>query len=76
MRPTVLVREALAVTCVLAAGILPLRAQSLADVAREEAARRQAIKRPAKVYTNKDLVSVPPPSAPAFGNCGVPIARS
>jgi hypothetical protein len=43
----------------LASGAAPLRAQSLADVARQEEARRKEIKQPAKVYTNKDLVSVP-----------------
>src|SRR5262249_3588870 len=42
-----------------------LRAQSLADVAREEEARRKAIRSPSKVYTNKDLVPVPPPSVPS-----------
>jgi hypothetical protein len=43
----------------LASGVVPLRAQSLADVARQEEARRKEIRQPAKVYTNKDLVSVP-----------------
>ncbi len=43
----------------------PVRAQSLADVARAEEARRKQIKQPAKVYTNKDLVSVRPPTASA-----------
>jgi hypothetical protein len=42
----------------------PVRAQTLGDVAREEEARRKELKQPAKVYTNKDLASVPPPSAP------------
>src|ERR1700722_2972623 len=46
----------------LASGAAPLRAQSLADVARQEEARRKEIRQPAKVYTNKDLVSVPSPS--------------
>jgi hypothetical protein len=46
----------------LATGAAPLPAQSLADVARQEEARRKAIRQPAKVYTNKDLVSVPSPS--------------
>jgi hypothetical protein len=46
----------------LAAGAAPLPAQSLADVARQEEARRKEIRQPAKVYTNKDLVSVPSPS--------------
>ena len=35
-------------------------AQSLADVARKEAERRQAIKDPVKTYSNNDLVPVPP----------------
>ena len=41
-----------------------LRAQSLADVARKEEERRKAIPQPAKVYTNKDLSSVPAPPPP------------
>ena len=44
---------------------LTLGAQSLADVARQEEARRKEIRQPAKVYTNKDLANVPPPTAPA-----------
>jgi hypothetical protein len=55
----------------LAGASAPLFAQSLGDIARTEEARRQAVKDPAKVYTNKDLgsvapapsVSVPPPDA-------------
>ena len=43
----------------------PVLAQSLAEVARQEEARRKEIKQPAKVYTNKDLTSVPPPSPSA-----------
>lgn len=35
-------------------------AQSLADVARKEAERRQAIKEPSRTYTNADLASLPP----------------
>ena len=49
----------------LASGVVSLRAQSLADVARQEEARRKEIRRPAKIYTNKDLVSVPSTSAQA-----------
>jgi hypothetical protein len=45
-------------------GLKIARAQSLAEVARQEEARRKEIKRPARVYTNKDLASVPPPAAP------------
>lgn len=37
----------------------PLAAQSLAEVARQEEARRKAINQPSKVLTNKDLGSVP-----------------
>ncbi len=39
--------------------------QSLADVARKEADRRKAVRDGGKVYTNKDLPSVPPPATPA-----------
>jgi hypothetical protein len=38
---------------------LPVSAQSLADIARQEAARRKAIKAPAKVITNADLSGTP-----------------
>jgi len=49
----------------LATIIAPLRAQSLADLSRQEEERRKTINRPAKVYTNKDLGQVPPaPSVP------------
>jgi hypothetical protein len=54
---------------VLSLGVFaPLAAQSLADVARQEEARRKAIKKPAKVLTNQDLGAAgaaPPPSTPA-----------
>jgi hypothetical protein len=42
-----------------------VRAQSLGDVARKEEERRKAVGAAGKVYTNKDLPSVPPPAAPA-----------
>jgi hypothetical protein len=61
----------LALTCLLVlSGVPRLAAQSLADVARKEEGRRQAIKQPSKVFTNKDLGSVPatdsapPPKTP------------
>lgn len=38
---------------------------SLAELARQEQARRAAIKQPAKVYTADDLKGMPPPSTPA-----------
>jgi hypothetical protein len=43
---------------------VPLAAQSLGDVARKEEERRKAVAQPGKVYTNKDLGPVPPPSSP------------
>jgi hypothetical protein len=57
--------SAVVIGLVLAGGLLPLRAQSLGDVAKKEEERRQAIKQPAKVYTNKDLAEVPPATAPS-----------
>jgi hypothetical protein len=50
----------------VAGAALPARAQnqSLADVARKEEQRRQQVKEPAKVITNKDLGDVPPAVAP------------
>jgi hypothetical protein len=42
----------------------PLRAQSLGDVAKKEEERRKAVASAGKVYTNKDLPSVPPASTP------------
>jgi hypothetical protein len=49
-----------------------LCAQSLADLAKKEEARRQAIKEPAKSYTNKDLVSVPPATATPASDAAKP----
>lgn len=49
---------------ILAGGVTSVLAQSLADVARQEEARRREIKEPAKVYTNKDLGNVPPAPTP------------
>jgi hypothetical protein len=64
MRLTLFVAATIAVSGWLAAIGGSLRAQSLADVARAEQARRKQIQHPARVYTNKDLVSVPQPAAP------------
>jgi hypothetical protein len=47
-----------AIVSVLAGGVTVL-AQSLGDVGRDEEARRKEVKHPSKVYTNKDLGSVP-----------------
>jgi uncharacterized protein with gpF-like domain len=47
----------------------PLRAQTLADIAKKEEERRKALPTSAKVYTNKDLTALPagamPPPSPA-----------
>jgi hypothetical protein len=53
---------ALVFTSLLTGAAAPAFAQSLADVARKEAERRKTITGPAKVYTEKDLKAVPPPS--------------
>lgn len=44
-------------------GAVPARAQSLAEVAQQEAARRRAFGSSGKTYTNSDLRPVQPPSA-------------
>jgi hypothetical protein len=61
--------------CVVAAlaflalsGAYPVRAQGLGDVARKEEERRKDIKAPAKVYTNKDLGSVPDAPSGTFSS--------
>src|SRR4051794_23856189 len=64
MRVTSLPWAAVAAASLLISGVAPLAGQSLADIARAEETRRKEIKHPAKVYTNKDLVSVPPPAVP------------
>jgi len=48
-----------------AALLAPVRAQSLADVAREEGERRKAVPQSGKVYTNKDLHPAPSAALPA-----------
>lgn len=48
---------------VFLAGTVELaRGQSLGEVAKKEEERRKAVKEPSKVYTNKDLTAVPPPT--------------
>ena len=56
----VLIAATAVIASVLAAG-----AQSLADVARKEAARRQDVKAPVKVFTNDNIKVVPPAAPPA-----------
>jgi hypothetical protein len=64
---------------VLLATAMPVAAQSLADVARAEEARRKAVKGQAKIYTNDTLRGAdggaappPPASAPALSTPSVP----
>jgi len=52
------------VCCAMLAFAMSSAAQSLADVARKEEARRKSVPEPAKVYTNKDLKPVPSPASP------------
>jgi len=74
MRPSVKACLVLALAVSgLSAVVYPVRAQVLGEVARQEEERRKDIKKPAKVYTNKDLGSVPP-SAP--GTVSAPAASS
>jgi len=46
-------------------GVQLSAAQSLADLAKKEEERREAIRAKAKVYTNKDLQPAPSPAVPA-----------
>jgi hypothetical protein len=48
-------------------GAAVVSAQSLAEIAKKEEARRKEIKEPTKVFTNKDLVPAPTPSTSADG---------
>jgi len=59
-------RFSFVLTLVLACAA-PAGAQSLADVARREEARRKQVKKPSRVITNKDLrpSETPPPPPPA-----------
>ena len=61
MRVTAFFAAVVLVSC--AAGTA--RAQSLGDVAKQEEARREKVKTPAKVYTNKDLGAPPALAEPA-----------
>ena len=69
MKRVIFISAALFVTCApLAAAQTPQSARPLADVAKAEEARRKEVRKPAKVYTNNDLVPdiskgvAPPPS--------------
>ena len=55
--PTAL--AAVAVALLLAGVAAPASGQSLGELARQEVARRKAIKRPGKVYTNQSVQPVP-----------------
>ena len=55
----------------LAGSAAALRAQTLADVAKKEEARRKEVKEPAKTYTNKDLTT-PPSTASQPASAAIP----
>jgi hypothetical protein len=56
----------------LAGSVAGVRAQTLADVAKKEEARRKELKQPAKTYTNKDLAGSP--AATPAADAAAPIA--
>jgi hypothetical protein len=51
---------------------IPARAQSLAEVARQEGARRNATVSTGRIYTNSDLPPAPPPTEPVSEPGGNP----
>jgi hypothetical protein len=56
--------SAVLIGLLLAGGAVRVWSQSLGDVAKKEQERRKNTPSSGKVYTNKDLGSVPPPSTP------------
>lgn len=52
-------RWSVAFTVAIASATLPVVAQSLVDVARQEQARRGSVRRPSKVFTNASLSPAP-----------------
>jgi hypothetical protein len=56
--------SAVTMLAVCLAGLAPVRAQSLADVAKREEDRRKSAPKTGKVYTNKDLSPAPSVSSP------------
>lgn len=68
LAPRILVMKRAAIPSIavglLLAGAAAAGAQSLAEVARQEAERRKTIRTSGKVYTNESLRNEPPPSTP------------
>jgi hypothetical protein len=58
-------RLVLIAAAAMMASTLSAGAQSLADVARQDAARRKDLKAPVKVFTNDNIKTVPPVAPPA-----------
>lgn len=58
-------RVVLIAAAAITASVLAANAQTLGEVARQEAARRKDVKAPVKVFTNDNLKGVPPAAAPA-----------
>jgi hypothetical protein len=70
-----IVMSAVVATLMLASA-RPAWAQSLADVAKQEEARRKTVKTPAKVISNKDLVPVLPPATAQTGGEAAPSTQA
>jgi hypothetical protein len=58
-------RVVLIAVAAITASVLAANAQTLGEVARQEAARRKDVKAPVKVFTNENLKGVPPAAPPA-----------
>jgi hypothetical protein len=63
--PLRLVAAAAIAAAVFAQATLPLRAQTLGELAQKEQERRKSVKVAGKVYSNKDLPKPPEPAAPS-----------
>ena len=57
-------RVVLIAAVAMCAAVLSASAQSLGDVARQETARRKAVKAPVQVFTNGNIKVVPPAAPP------------
>jgi hypothetical protein len=74
--PLRLVAAAAIVAAVFAQATLPLRAQTLGELAQKEQERRKGVKAAGKVYSNKDLPKPPEPTPPAGADTVPPAATA
>ena len=68
--------SALLVPLILASFWMPVRAQSLGDLAKREAERRKNVKDDGKVLTNKDVPRVVPSEAPAVPSPATELSKA